>query len=46
MKPNSEKSAEKDKETCTATVEELQKKTESEMANPYNTSLSQFLALE
>ena len=33
-------------ETCTATVEEIQKKAEAEMANPYNTSLSQFLALE
>ena len=35
-----------DEETWTASVEELQKQTEAEMSNPYNTSLSQFLALE
>ena len=39
------KSAESE-EAFTASVEEIQKQTEAEMSNPYNTSLSQFLTLE
>ena len=47
LKPPKNSCDEKKTETdCKETVEELQKRTESEMANPYNTSLSQFLALE
>ena len=44
--PKNSCDAPKTETDCKETVEELQKRTESEMANPYNTSLSQFLALE